>query len=352
MEISNLIRAKRNILTWLVLILSAGLFFPCAGVYAGRRRIGIGERIPEFSATDTTGKIFEHKHGGGKVLMVVFLSGRQKRSVQAADDIERIVGKLGANAERVEVAVVVNDPNAGYIFQFKKQESLLVPYLFPDTEYKLWGKFGIIVTPTVIISDTNDTILWVEAGYGYDFAPVIQARLNQVLGIAQEIDPNDAGRVKTVRNATVEARIKRHVQMAKILWQKGRSKSAISALRKAIEMDPNSVETKFELGELFCKAGRSQAALDLVEGIKVTKQVDRARRLLIYGWAKRQMGELDRAEKLLLESTKLNPKSLRGLFELGKVYQAKGEVEKAMEAYFRALTQFFTEPAETHLSHQ
>ncbi len=250
------------------------------------------------------------------------------------------------------MAVVTDDPNGGAIFQFKEKESLPVFRLLPDMEYRLWGKFGIIVTPTVIISDTNDTVLWVEAGYGYDFAPVIRARLNQALGIAQEIDPNDAGRVKTVKNTTIEARIKRHVQMAKMLEQKGRSESAISELRKAIEMDPNSLETIFELGELFCKVGQSQAALDLVEGIKATKQLEKARALLISGWAKRQMNELDASEKLLLESTKLNPNSRRCLFELGKVYQAKGEVEKAMDTYYRALVQFFSEPAETHLSHQ
>ncbi|MHC4642391.1 MAG: tetratricopeptide repeat protein [Planctomycetota bacterium] len=345
-------RAKRNILIWLVLILSAGQFLPCAGVCAGQRRIGMGERIPEFSAPDTTGQIFEHKHGGGKVLMMVFLSGRQKGSARAAADIERIIRKLDANSTRLDIAFAVDDPNTGAIFQNKEKDSGPGLHILPDKEYKLWGKFGIIVTPTVIISDTNDTVLWVQPGHGSDFSPVIQARLNQALGIAQEIDPNDADRVKTVKNATVEARIKRHVQMAKMLQEKGRLEGAITELRKAIEMDPNSVKTVFELGELFCTTGRNQAALDLIEGVKVTKQLDKARSLLISGWAKRQMGELDAAEKLLLESTKLNPKSRRGLFELGKVYQAKEEVEKAMQVYYRALLQFFSEPAETNLSHR
>ncbi len=226
-------------------------------------------------------------------------------------------------------------------FRSDPNEPAIEIHVVADIEYKLWGKFGIIATPTVIISDTNDTVLWVEAGHSYDFAPVIRARLNQALGIAQEIDPNDASRVKTVTNATVAARIKRHLQMAKMLQAKGRIESAINEVRKAKELDPNSVEVALELGELFCRVGKNEAALKIVERMRATKRLDKARLLLISGWAKRQMGDLETAEKYLLEATRLDAKSARGFFELGQVYQAKGEKDKAIAAYYRALTLVF-----------
>jgi Flp pilus assembly protein TadD len=81
--------------------------------------------------------------------------------------------------------------------------------------------------------------------------------------------------------------------------------------------------------------------LKTVERIRATKQLDKARLLRISGWAKRQIGDLETAEKLLLEATTLNPKSSRAFFELGQVHQAKGQVEKAMQAYYRALTLVF-----------
>ncbi len=344
-------RAKRNKLAWVVFMLAAGQFLLCVAADAGQRRLGIDERIPEFSGYNASGKVFEYKHGGGKVLMVVFLSGRQKRSARAAADIERIISKLGANAERLDVAVAVDDPNTGANFKSKEKESAPDLHILLDTEYKLWGKFGIIVTPTVIISDTNDTVLWVKAGHGSDFAPVIQARLNQALGIAQDIDPNEASHVKTVKNATVAARIKRHLQMAKILRQKGRLKSASTEIRKATELDPNSVDVALELGELLCRTNQDKAALDVIDKIKTNKKAEKARALLISGWAKRQMGELDAAEKILLEATMLDPKSSRSFFELGRVYQAKNEVEKAMQAYYSALLLIFHEQSVKAVSH-
>ena len=139
--------------------------------------------------------------------------------------------------------------------------------------------------------------------------------------------------------------------MAKMLQKKGRLESAIKELHKARGMDPNSVDILFELGELFCTAGRNQEALDLVEAIKITSRFGKARALLISGWAKRQMDELDKAEELLLEATKLDPKSIRGFFELGKVYEARGDAEKAMQAYHRALLLVFERPVITAVSH-
>ena len=81
--------------------------------------------------------------------------------------------------------------------------------------------------------------------------------------------------------------------------------------------------------------------MQAIEAIKTIKQVNPAKVLIITGWAKRQLGELDTAEKLLLEAVDLNPKSSRGFYELGKVHEEKGESAKAMKAYHKALRLVF-----------
>ncbi|MHC4397892.1 MAG: TlpA family protein disulfide reductase, partial [Planctomycetota bacterium] len=152
-------RKKCNVLIWKVFIFAAVHFLLCVAVATGQRRLNIGEGVPEFSATDIAGQVFDYKHGGGKVLMIVFLSRRQKQSTRATADIKRIVSKLGANAERIDIAVAVDDPNIGANFQSNEKKLSTDIHIFLDTGFKLWGKFGIIATPTVIISDTNDKVL-------------------------------------------------------------------------------------------------------------------------------------------------------------------------------------------------
>ncbi len=162
-----------TILACVMLVLAAGQFILSGTANAEGRRISVGEKMPEFSAFDVAGQVFDHRHGHGKVLMVVFLSGGQKRSILAAADFERIVGKLGAEKENLEVVVVAYDPNNGTYFQSRQEGPARDFHMIVDTEYKLWGKFGIIATPTVVIAGTDDSVAWVKAGYGYDFFPSV-----------------------------------------------------------------------------------------------------------------------------------------------------------------------------------
>ena len=47
----------------------------------------------------------------------------------------------------------------------------------------------------------------------------------------------------------------------------------------------------------------------------------------------------------------MHPKPSRAFYELGKVYQAKAETEKAMQADYKALSRVFGEPVEANISH-
>ena len=126
--------------------------------------------------------------------------------------------------------------------------------------------------------------------------------------------------------------------MAKMLEKKGRFDSAIAEVRKAQALDADSVEPILELGELLCRTGKGKAALETIEKVRTIERRDKARVLLISGWAQRLGGDLASAEKQLLEATKLDPKSVRAHFELGQLFQAKGEKDKALAAYHKALT--------------
>ena len=336
-------RARSRITTCAISALVIAQSLWCTTTQAGRHASDVGKQTPEFSGSTISGQVFTYKHNRNKALMVVFLSPKQKRSVRAATDIEQIVRQLGTNAERLETVIAIDDPNGTNLLS-NQQYPAGNFHILSDPEYKLWGTFGIIATPTVVISDTNDMVIHVKAGYGYDFIPVIRAYVNQALGLAQKTTPEDAGRVKTVANDTITARLKRHLQMAKMLEQKGRLESAIAEIEKARKLDPNSIEAALALGELFCRTGRSTGVIEIAESVIATRPTDKAKLLLISGLAKRQMGELDDAEKLLLEATKLDPKSSRALFELGKVYETKQQIETAMNTYHKALALIYDEP--------
>lgn len=303
-----------------------------------------GEKVPEFSAVNIKDANYAYQHGAGKPLLVMFMSTDQQGSSRAATDINQVISNFGNEARNLEVTIVVEDSNN--VFKKSKEFELLKNFnIILDSEYKLWGKFGVIATPTVIISDANDTIIWVKAGHNYDFIPNVRTHINEALGLSKGKVENEV-LVKTVENDTVSARVTRHLQMAGILSEKGRFDSAIAEVSKARQLDPNSNEVKLKLAELLCRANKNQEALEVIAATQVDTNTKKAELLVLSGWANRQMGELDAAQSSLLEALKMDPASTRALFELGNVYRAQGKTEQAMKAYYDALAIIFKEPEE------
>ncbi len=334
-------RLKNSLLGIFTFFLMAQVMLLTVPSQAKLRKIKVGEKMPEFSLTDPNGNVFAYSYNRKRVLAITFLSANQKQSESAVVDIERILIDLHSKAEPFDFVGVISERAKKDFFESYKGDSKLTFPILIDTEYQLWGRLGIIAMPTVLIVGKDDKVLWSKAGYGYDFAPALRSHLSYALGIVKAETLEKLTQVKTLANTTVTARVKRHLQMAKMLDQKGRLESAIAEVHKARELDPNSVGVALELGELFCRTGQSKAALDTIDGVETNRLLDKAKLFLISGWAKRQIGDLETAEKLLLEATTLNPKSSRAFFELGQVHQAKGQVEKAMQAYYRALTLVF-----------
>jgi tetratricopeptide (TPR) repeat protein len=332
-----------GLLVQAVLLASAGR--------ADLRKVKVGEAMPEFSLPDAGGTPFAYKHGAGKVLTVAFLPTVQSRFDRTITDIQSVLGALPENVKDLDFVGVISG-SAGKDLLRSDSGAKAGFRILLDGQYHLWGALGVIAAPTVVIVGKDDKVLWVKAGYGYDFVPVVRAYLNQALGIAQETTLEEALHVQAVTNDTVAARLQRHLQMARILERKGRLESAIAEVQKAIELDPDSMEPPLALGELFCRAGRNKEALALADKLKVIRSTDKAKQLLISGWARRQMGELEPAEKLLIEATNLDPTSARALFELGKVYQAQNQTNKAIEAYRKALTLVFDTPDEIKVSNR
>lgn len=317
---------------------------------ADLRKVKVGEAMPEFSLPDAGGAAFAYKHGAGKVLTVAFLPTVQSRFDRAITDIQAVLGALPENVKDLDFVGVISGSAGKDLLRPGGSGAKAGFRILLDGQYHLWGTLGVIAAPTVVIVGKDDKVLWVKAGYGYDFVPVVRAYLNQALGIAQETTPEEALHVQAVTNDTVAARLQRHLQMARILEQKGRLESAIAEVQKAIKLDPDSMEAPLALGELFCRAGRNKEALALADKLKAIQPTDKAKQLLISGWARRQMGDLKPAEKLLVEATTLDPTSARALFELGKIYQAQNQTNKAIEAYRKALTLIFDTPDEIKVS--
>ncbi|UCD52550.1 MAG: tetratricopeptide repeat protein [Phycisphaerales bacterium] len=308
----------------------------------GLRRIRAGEPMPAFSLSAADGKRFVYDANHDGVLGVVFLKTGQDHFTRIADDLETVVKELKASGNRFDCVGVMSGPGAKESLQTLDPDGHASFPVLLDPTFELWGKLGVIAAPTAVVVGADHKVRWAKAGYGYDFIPNFRSRLAQALGIRAG-GADGSVPVETLKNASSRARFERHAQMARSLAARGRFDMAIAEFKKARALDPNTADVVFELGELLCRAGEHEAALEIAGQVQAKTDREKGRALLICGWARRRMGELDIAQSLLTESLKLNLKSPRALYELGQVFQAKGDMDEAVAHYRRALALVFEE---------
>ena len=320
-----------------VLLCVAQFSLLCDTVLAARR-IAVGADLPEFKVTQLSGVEYVSDPAKARATVVAFLSADQKQSTKAANDIQVIIDEFKDYRGELEIVLAMDDSKVADLFTDTVTEPNDMIHMVHDTDRTMWGAFGVIVSPTVIIADKQGKVTAVSAGYGYDFIPHLRFNLNDALGIEQKGTAEDTAKVKTVSNKTDNARAKRHLAMAKVLEQKGRISSAIMQLKPVYQADPNSVEVALGLGRLYCLSEDPNNALAIVETFQ-THDVgpDKAMLELILGWAKRLNGDMEAAEPHLLEASMINPRSSLILLELGELYQATDRTELAMKVYKRAL---------------
>jgi Tfp pilus assembly protein PilF len=308
------------------------------------RKVRVGDPMPEFALPDANGTVFHYTHGPARVLGVVILQATQSNLARLVEDMEILAQTLQAETAAFDCVGVMSGPGAR---EYLRSHEPNAPEAFPllvDPNFAFWGKLGVIATPTAVIVGPDHRIQWVKAGYGYDFVAGFHLQMSKALGLAG--DARATVQVETLDNDSGRARRDRHLQLARTLARKGRLDLATRELEKLRELDPNAVDVDLELAEVLCRAGKNEAALQAAAAARVRTDPDRAHALLISAWARRQMGELDPAEALLSQALKLEPQSPRITYELGKVYQSKGDAGKALDCYRKALAEVFgdTEP--------
>jgi len=305
----------------------------------GLRRIHVGDTMPEFALSDVNGTTVLY---GGKEArplgIVVFQAGQSQRE-RLVTDIEALVQKLRLEGAVFDCLGVMTGPGASEYLRSRDRDARTAFPIFTDPNFAFWGRLGVIAAPTAVVVGADHKVQWIKAGYGYDFLAGFHAHLNKALGLTDAADASM--HVETLANSSARARRDRHIQLARMLARKGRLESAIAELEKVRELEPNAVDVALELGEVLCRAGKNEAALKTATQVKAESNPDKARAMLISAWAKRQMGDLDAAGVILTEALALDPESPRILYESGKVHQARGESEKALVCYRRALAGVF-----------
>ena len=131
--------------------------------------------------------------------------------------------------------------------------------VYLDDSKKAYGDLGLFIVPSVMLVDKDGKI---AAGLGYskDFSARLKGEVQIMLGEKSRAEVEKELRPEMVEKSSEEKRSTRHLNMAIVMMNRGQTDSAISELKKALEIDPKMGEAHGQLGCLYLDKGQIEEA--------------------------------------------------------------------------------------------
>ncbi len=128
------------------------------------------------------------------------------------------------------------------------------------------------------------------------------------------------------------------VNLGMVDYMEGNKDGALGYWEKSVSLNPNDNDGKAlnNIGNLFKEKGDLKKAIEYYE--KAAGHEKSNLYLNNLAEAYRGIGQIDKAEKILLASIKENPKGLLAHFNLAKVYGEQNKLDQALKAFEQSLT--------------
>ena len=307
------------------------------------RNIKRGEPFPAYRLPGLDGTVLDSESLKGSVVVIVCLSAEQRRSELASMESQQVIRDLGAvPVQLVQVtADVVQKP---YFEKFRQDRGVDARLVF-DADRALFGKLGLIVSPTTIIVSKEGKLDNVISLHSGEYKRVLDAYIRHALGMLSDKDLQARLAAHPAEDASPKSAASAHRALARSLREKGQLDTARTELKAGLELDPGNHEIMLDLAELDISTGDLDGADTMVQKV-LEAQPDHRRAKQLKGISLFRRGKLDEAQVILQDALVLNPSPELAYYYLGRINEQKGQTAKALEDYREALKRFLhdTEP--------
>ncbi len=336
-------KRKRKLFSSLFGILPAAIFLGLALPSSAFpfRTLEIGKKVPEIKLKDVDGKDFTLSSIQGKKVVLLFwdlnTEGKEKRSVTLIGRLEKIYGQL--KGEGLEFVSIVSDPDAREKISALKQKFSWSHHILLDDQREVYGAYGVFIIPTVGILDEEKRLLKAlpfSHALGDDAEGEILVAMGKKTAdeLERERHPQETLLPENKRKAQL------HFNLGKNLLSKGAGERAKEELTKAVQLDQDNGEAFILLGMINLKEKNPQKAMEFFEkGSDLSPQSKQGH--IGIALSLELLGEHDKAIEKLEELLKIQKDTPEINYYLGRLYEKKGEKERALDEYKKALQFIF-----------
>lgn len=309
-------------------------------------RLNVGDPLPNFRLprADGDGGTYSSDQVLGKPAAVVFWRPGQRLSLDSLRDVKSILNELG---DAKINAIAVDTTRATSEDIRKALAGALLPFpLLTDPDRDFYKSVGVIATPTTLVADAKGILRFVLPSHPRTFHRNLRARLRFLLGAIDEKQMEEDSHPEVLRIDHELAVAWRLYNLGRRLQANGKTDQAMSAFENAVSSYPSLPQPRCAIGfmklsdgDLASAAKHFQSALSHSPASALARL---GKAVVLSRTAKK-----DEAESILLSIVGQGSVAARASFELGRIYQARGQLDRAVTFYREALTIVFPEPLET-----
>ncbi len=316
------------------LVLPSALLMVVVAVAHSMIDLKRGDTLPALSITTTQQRVLNTADLLGNVQVYLFAQSGQRNSEIACQLINNALGDPrldGVPTKWVYVLSKASDPSA---IESCWEDSEIEPIIVHDTGRAVFGAFGVITVPSVVIADGKNRAVYVLAGLAPNFDDIVS---NALLLAGQQISEEQFDLATHPRNSPLaenRIRAQRLVKLARQASQRGLDEMARTQYTKAAQVDPTYIQARLGLGYVLKRLQELDQAQQVFEQLIDEHPTSPDARLGLASVLIAKGGdELDRAQAIIRQVVNENPANPRGHYVLGSFYAAMGEWERASASF-------------------
>lgn len=302
------------------------------------RNVRIGEQVPAFSAVDLDGGAVSKAVYEGKVLLLVFVRPDQEKSIKVLRAAQQILQDYGDT--KLAVLAVYSSPQATEHFKRLASERGFTYSLALDPARKMYGDFGLLVSPTTLLVDGAGTLRLGVAHTPPNYEPRLRLHIDQLLGRISPQERDDLlARMSEGRSESTDS-TDRRLGLARALIDHGQFDQAVITLTQ-LKRETDSPLAAALLATAYLRLDKVDEAAKCLAPLAEQEPAVPELKLALARLELRRQND-DKAEAHLTAALQASPENGEILFELGRLYERQGKLARAIECYRKALEEVYS----------
>ena len=300
------------------------------------RTIAPGDQLPTLTLTSSMGQSLSTADLPATPSVLLFwgadIAEKKARSIKAMQELDRLAPFF--NQHKVSLLLINAQGDDSSRFAQVQQESKSTAPLYHDSGQQAYGQLGIFIMPSVLLLDKERQVV-AGMGFSKSMGPRLRGELEILLGLKSRDKVEEELNPKMVEKSASEKKARRHLQMGLVLVRKGQLEAGIRELLQAVSSQENLAEAQSVLGCAYGQLGKEQEALTALDRA-LELNPDDVQAEICLAQISASQGELAEAIQDLQAMLFRHGRNAQLHYVLGQLLQQQQQHEKAAQEFSKA----------------